>query len=730
MRIPLPRRRVRPRTAWITLLTLGLAAAVVLPEAVGAAGLNTVHRPPTVPTGLDARRAVVLRPHRVDLVDGGAVIASMPYDGTNAALGPLATAIGAPHYLARTGGTVVVRAAIVQRPGTRLSVGPDGVRVVQFQTAPGATAYFWGTGASLTLDHVAVRGGRARASARAYLRYSGASSVTIRSSSLADLGRPGRHPVPALDLGRGARATVSATTFTRVVAGLVAHGTASLTLRRVLVRGATDNGMVLSDAGAVDVAGLSLVGNTRNGLVVAGAGTRVRSLRDVTASRNGHAGLMVSRGAAPTVLRLRTDHNGNAGAVLSGAGRTSLVNGTSTAEATGIRVRSGPPATVTGLTVTGDATGVSADRTARGLVVQGATVRGTTVGLRIQGSGARVEGLTVDGAQIALESGPGAAHLQVTGLTAAAAAGAEGSTNGTGVVVGGPQAVLSGLQVTGLRTGLRIEGPDATVTDTTLDAAGSGLLLSGTATGAHVSGIRTAGADEGLRISAGADGARVVDSTVTGGTGIRIGARDVGIVGGSVQARSSALVVDSDAGDVDVSGTQVEGALEGVRMAAKAATLTLDGVRISGAARSALELDAGTTTVHGSALQSGATVVDAGADVHLDSSNVTGPVGVRVADGVTGTLVDTRVDGRDVGVLAVPGSHVTLTGSRIYGGVPVRGSADVEGHSFIAAMPVNWLGVAGLALVVIAALLMLAARLRERGQDRVSLAPAHVVNRA
>ena len=736
MRIPLPRRRVRPRTACIALLTLAIAAAVVLPEAGGASGLNTVHRPPTVPTGLDARRAVVIRPHRVDLVDGGTVIASMPYDGANAALGPLATAIGAPHYLVRKGATVVVRAAIVQRPGTRLTVGADGVRIVQIQTAPGATAYVWGTGAALTLDHVAVRGSRTAPSARGYVRYSGASTVTLKDSSLADLGRPGRHPVPALDLGRGTRAVVTGTTFSRVSTGLVAHGSASVTLRQVTVRGATGNGISLVDAGTVDAAGVTVSGNARNGLALTGTATRVRSLRDVTASRNGHAGLIVSRGAAPTVVRLRSDHNGNAGAVLTGAGRTRLVDGTSTAETTGVRVRNGLPATITGLAVTGDATGVSAEGTARGLVVRGSTVRGTKVGLRLRSAGARVERLSVEDGEIGLESGPGAAHLSVTGLTASTTAagrgegGETGPAGGTGVVVGGPSSRLSGVQVTGLHTGVRIEGADAVLTDTTVDVAGSGILLTGTATGADLSGVHAAGADEGLRISAGADGAHLVDATVDGEIGLRVGARDVTVTGGSLQARSVAVVVDSGAGDASLSGVQVGGAMEGVRMAASAGNLTLDGVRISGAARSALELDGGTTTVHGSALESGGTVVDAAAELHLEATTVTGPIGVRVADGVTGTLVDSRVDGRDVGVLAVPGSHVTLTGSRIYGAVPVRGSAAVEGHSFVAAMPVNWLGVAGIALVVIAGLLTLAARVRERGHHRVSLAPAHVVNRA
>ena len=64
----LPRRRLRPRTAVVALLTLGFAALVVLPEALSASGLTATHRQPTVPTGLDARRAVVLRPNRVDLV--------------------------------------------------------------------------------------------------------------------------------------------------------------------------------------------------------------------------------------------------------------------------------------------------------------------------------------------------------------------------------------------------------------------------------------------------------------------------------------------------------------------------------------------------------------------------------------------------------------------------------------------------------------------------------------
>jgi hypothetical protein len=726
MRVPLPRRRIRPRNVCVALLTVGLVALVVLPEAISASGVDAAHRAPTVPGGLDARRAVVLRPNRVDLIDGRTVIASMPYHGTNTSLGELAAAIGAPHYLVRRGDTVTMKAAIVQRPGTGLTVGGDGVRTVVVVSTPGGTAYFWGTSARLTLDRVTIRGVPVRASARGYLRYTGASTVTIRKSTLTNLGRPGKHRIPALDLGRGTHATVSGTTVRDVDTGIVAHGTVSVTMRGVTVSGAEGNGIVLLDAGTVDASGLRLLRNKRNGLVVGGSTTRTRTLRDVTASRNGHAGLMVTDSAAPVVTRLRTDHNANAGAVLRGAGRARLVDATSTSEPTGVRIQDGKPATVTNLTVTGDATGVSADGKATGLVVSGGHLRGAKVGIRIRTANARLERLMVQDGEIAVDSGPGASHLLVTGLTTTARA----AGSGTGVVVGGPDADLSDVHISGAHTGLRIEGRDAVVTDSTVDAAGSGVLLNETATGASLTGVRTFGTDEGMRIAAGADDARLVDSTVGGGMGLRIGAGDVTVSGGSLQGQSTAMVVDAGADGVTLSGAEVRGALEGVRVAADAGAVTLDGVRVSGASRNAVELDGGTTSVHGSTLQSAGTVVDAAAELRLDGTTISGPVGVRVSPGVAASLADSRIQGRDVGIVAAPGSHVTLTASRVYGAVPVRGPAAVRDHSFVAAMPVNWLGIAGIALVVIAVLLMLAARVRERGQDRVSLAPAHVINRA
>jgi hypothetical protein len=653
VRIPLLSRRIRPRTACVALLTLGFAALVVLPEAVSASGLNAVHRTPTPPSGLDARRAVVLRPNRVDLVDGRRVVASMPYDGTNTTLGELASAIAAPDFLVRNRGTVTMKAALVQRPGTGLTVGGDGVHTVLVRSTPGGRVYFWGTSARLTLDHVTLRGTPVRGSARGYLRYSGASTVLVRNSTLTGLGRPGRHRIPALDLGRGTRATVTGTTLRNVDTGIVAHGTISLTLQHVTVIGAAGNGIALLGAGTVDATDLRLVGNRRNGLVLGGPSTRARTLHDITASRNGHAGLMVTDGAAPVVVRLRTDHNGNAGAVLRGAGRTGLVDGTTKAEPTGVRVQDGLPATVANLTATGDVTGVSTDGRAAGIVVRGGHISGAKVGVRIQTARTRIERLTVQDSEIGIESGPGAAHLKITGLTTTARAGG----SGTGVVLGGPAADLSGLHVAGSHTGLRIEGRDAVVTDTTVDAAGSGVLLSGTATGANLDGVRVFGTDEGMRISAGADGARLVDSTVGGGTGLRIGAGDVSVSAGSLQGRASGVVVDGGAGAVHLSGTEVRGAVEGVRVATQAGDVTLDGVRVTGASRSALELDGGTTAVHGSTLQAAGTVVDAAAELRLDATTVSGPVGVRIAPGVTGTLVDTTVQGRDVGILAVPGSR-------------------------------------------------------------------------
>jgi hypothetical protein len=719
------RGRIRPRTACIALLTLGFAGLVVLPEAVSASGLTDT-RPATVPAGLDARRAVVLRPHRLDLVDGGRVVTSVPFDGTRATLAGVAAAVGDGTYLTRSRHAVTLRAALVQRPDTSLTVGTDGVRTVQLVSRPGAGAYVEGTGAAVTLIGVTVRADASTpAPVRPYLRYAGGSRVIVRGGTFTGLGRPSPHRA-ALELGSRTRAWITGTRFTGNETGLAAHGCAGVYLRHVTVTGSAADGLTLRDAGVVDAAAVRVARNKRNGLVVAGSGTRVRSLRDVGAAYNGHAGLMVTEGAAPAVVGLRTAHDGNAGAVLRGAGRVSLSAVATTAEPTGVRVQDGRPATISNLVATLDGTAVNADGRGYGLVVQHARIRRAKVGLRIQTPAARLSGLDVFASDIGVQSGPAARGLTVSGLNLTGTV----AGTGTGLVSGGAAARLTGVHATGQRTGIRVEGAATTITGSSTDAAGSGVLLAGTATDTSLTGVTAHGGDEGVRVTTGADRARVVDSTISGGTGLRIGARDVTVTGGSIQADGTAMVIDTDAGDVDVSRTGIHGEQEGVRMAAGAGHLTLDHAEVTDAARTALVLDAGTTQVVGSTLSATRTAVDAAAPIALESSSITGAVGVRVAEGVLGSLVGTQVHARDVGVLATPGAHVTLTASQVYGAVPVRGSATLRGRSFVAAMPLNWLGIAGIGLVAIAVLLMLAARLRERGPDHVALAPAHVVNRA
>jgi hypothetical protein len=274
-------------------------------------------------------------------------------------------------------------------------------------------------------------------------------------------------------------------------------------------------------------------------------------------------------------------------------------------------------------------------------------------------------------------------------------------------VSGGPTARLSRIHISGHRTGLRIEAPGASVTDSIVGAGSSGILLTGSASGTTLTEVSAYGADEGLRVTGAAGQARIVDSTLGGQTGLRVAA-----------------------GAVTVTHSGIHGAQDGVRMTAREGSLTLDDVQVTAAARTALELDAGTTSVSGSLLDAHGTTIDAGAPLTVDSSSIAGTVGLHVDAGVTSAVTDTQIHAQNVGVLAVPGAKVTLTGSRVYGGVPLRGPATLRGQSFIAAMPLNWLGVAGIGLVIVAVLLMITARLRERGPDRVALAPAHVVNRA
>ncbi|HVN11570.1 MAG TPA: right-handed parallel beta-helix repeat-containing protein [Kineosporiaceae bacterium] len=692
--------RGRPsRKAWIVLLTTAFAALVVLPEAVSAEGLTRPQPVSTVPADLSHGRAIVLRPNRIDLVRDGRVLTSMPFNGAAATLAGVAAVVDGS-YVTRIGDTVTLKAAVLQRPGTSLTAGADGIRTLRIVSRPGSAAYLWGTGANLTLTGVAVRADPAPAAIRPYLLYSGGSHVTVRNGSLLRLGRSPRGA--ALEIGTGSGVTVTDTTFTSSSTGLSAHASASVVLRDVTVSGSAGDGITLRNAGAVDVVGIDAVRNGRNGITLSGRGTHVRALRDVTATGNKHAGLMVVDGTGATASGLRTTRNGNAGAALTGAGVVQLSGVTSTSEPTGIRVHDGQPVTISGLTAISDATGVSADGKGHGLVLQQSVIHDAQVGVRIQTPGARVSGVRVLDSDAGLDSDVGARGLVVTALEATSTA----AGVGTGLVAGGAVTRLSDVHVAGFRTGLRIEEAGTTVKDSIAGAAVSGVLLDGAATGTTITGISTYGAKDGLRVAGAPGPTRVEDSILGGETGLRVGT-----------------------GDVTVVHSTINGAQDGVRMAAAGGTLTLDSADVTGTARTGLALDAGTTSVVGSAVHAGRTAIDAGAPVGVDGSSITGAVGIHVAQGVTATVDATQVHAEQVGVLAVDGAHVTLTASQIHGVVPVRGSVTLRGPSFIAAMPLNWLGVAGISLVLVAVLLMIAARLRE-GDDRVALAPAHVVNRA
>ena len=116
---------------------------------------------------------IVLRPHRLDLFDGGRYGRSIYLDGQHATLTGLVDSIADPAFLSRSAhGTVRVTAALIQRPHTSLVVGGAGLRTVELRADPASPAFLTGTRASVSFSGVTVTGtGPSAEAGRPYLSY-------------------------------------------------------------------------------------------------------------------------------------------------------------------------------------------------------------------------------------------------------------------------------------------------------------------------------------------------------------------------------------------------------------------------------------------------------------------------------------------------------------------------------------------------------------------------------
>jgi parallel beta-helix repeat protein len=211
--------RVRPRRArrlaWRRALAAlgalgilaGVAAAVLVPEVdVNAAesGRSELRPDPldviTAPWKLvgSTRRQVLLRPDRVELLQGATVLDSIPIDGRHATLPGLAAAVAGsrrPGWLARAGpGVFLLRVALAQARGTQLTVAAPAVRQLRLLTDP--EVYVAAVGARGIYRRVSVSSWDERANRpepsptvpRPFLRYGPGSVLDVERSRFGYLG--------------------------------------------------------------------------------------------------------------------------------------------------------------------------------------------------------------------------------------------------------------------------------------------------------------------------------------------------------------------------------------------------------------------------------------------------------------------------------------------------------------------------------------------------------------
>jgi hypothetical protein len=655
--------------ATVSRMVAAIAAAAVL-CCLGVGTTAAVVGPPhhiAVPPGIGKGRVMVLRPHRIDLFNGGRYGRSIYLDGQHATLNGLADAIGDPAFLSRPApGTLLVTAALTQRPDTNLVVGGAGLRTVELRADPVSPALLTGTRATVSFIGVTVTGtGPGAPAGRPYLSYGGSSIVRAAGSRFAHLGRPGSHPLAALEVGKGATVTVSHVVFSDDVIGLAAANTAAVRLSFVNASRSSADGIVLRNAGVVWAGNISVNGNHEDGLLLAGAGTHLSVTGGLTAIGNGRFGIMASSAVAAAISGARTQGNGVAGVNVHDAGVCSVLGLASDHEPVAVRIDSGAKFTADTVTATHDRIGISATARSQSLRLHSIIVSGAVTGLLIDSAHVTADGVTVSGAGLGLHITSSAHDVNITGLAVTSATTNSG-TNGptTGAVVSGDSVTLTDSRIEGARFGLLVTGSHTTIKSGKISATGTVVAVRDHADATTVAGV-----------------------TISGGT-----------LGFSVAAGSGAIALDNDV--------------------------------ISGSSRAALRAGGGTTTVTSSTLTSTGTAIEGYAPVTVTGSSITAAVGAHIASGVVAQFAEDQIHGSITGIHVVDGGHVSVINSQVTGHAPISGKASVLGLSFIGPLPLHWLGACGLALLVLALFLVALSRSRERSHERSVLAPTHVTNRA
>lgn len=473
-----------------------------------------------------ARRQIVLYPNRIEFLHGARSLGSVAFPGRDTSLPQLAEVVGRVDpsgWIRQAGpGRYVLRAALVQAPGTTLTVAAPAVREVRL-----AGAYLAGFGAHARLQGITLTswdpGTRAPERqprrGRPFVFYGRGSTLDVERAELAFLGS-GR--------AKGEAGVTWSLAGGRVTDTVLHHNYEGVTLDR---------------ARSVVVRGSTFRSNTHNGLAAAGP-SRGLDIGGSKALDNGANGMFVRRKTVGASL-----HGNHA----SGNARNGIVLD-----------QHADHAVVERNTVAGNAEDGLVLRAVSDARLVGNTVGGNRVGVRVavRSNANLLEGNRIRGNRVGVELYDGSHDTRLTGNQIA-------GSKRVGIVLEAPDTHSRGDRVEGGPVGIEVRAAPTTLQTTAIRGADTGVLVTGRGV-AQLTDATIAGADTGVLVDAHGT-ARLTGATVDA-TAAAVETRP----GGVTRVRDSELQAP-----VPLHGTTLSGQAAGNRLiepAASTAWLALAGL--------------------------------------------------------------------------------------------------------------------------------------------------------
>jgi hypothetical protein len=573
-----------------------LAAGLVLAWPSPAGASPSVPHNATPPAGIGTGQVIVVRPSRVDLVRNKVVVRVVPLYGGAVPLEVVVRAIGDERWAAMSNGTVILKSALLQRPGTNLRVGPAVHTLVLMDSAT-SPAYLVGSSARIAFSGTTVvsssgSGPATESNHRAYIRYGNGSTVSAVGATFQALGTRSVSGHDGFVVDSDSTLTAVDSSFKDGGAGLVLYHTAQASLTRISATGNAGPGVVANQARRLSLGDLNASGNT-SGLVLRGPLPGLSLVGAIDANHNSAAGVQVKNLGPAPVGPLHTEHN-----------------------PIGLLVEQCPGCVLVGLASSGDRRGIVISAQSAGAVVRDGTVAEAVVtGADLVAARAQLQHVDVGVADAAI-------GIRLAGTAQGAHVEGGTVTGGTiGVSINAPSATVDGVAVTGAATGLSVDAADATVTGGTVSKATIGVSVR--AARATIGGLAVSGARVGFRVGGHADAAVL---------------REI-----SASNTETGLATQAGPATVTVSGLHVQ-QTGGLGVLSSVATLNLNRATVDGATIG--------LTLNAHAAVTNSTVSHAAEAVHVDRDSqvqLTGDylgakvLGLRIADSARVTLTDCTV---------------------------------------------------------------------------------------